>query len=1060
LLDNFRTQKIIWDRANKNIFETIEANSGDSNGRKLVVQVIDQGVTENLSGTTLSLGWKSRKGAKGLDAFNVVDASKGIFEIYYTTEMLSNIGNLEASLILIDSTSRIESSTFTISVRPSTVDDESVESENSFTALTEALVKVNDFDARLAQTEDKLDKKVGDGVLAEMGDLSQEVKTAMTGGSVAVVGEGAVAKINLANDLKNKIEEIDNKENVVISSKNIFNPNEVIHGQTFLASGALTHNPRYKVTPKYEVVTGETYTISGIERMGLAIQSAFQFIHFWGGIDGETFVSVISLPIFDTTDHMTFTIPEGATHFSVNINQGSIPEKLQIEKSSEPTSYEPYYILEHGITPEQIESKIYHVSEKNLYDGKVSTNRRTLNIGLQTTANEGDTVSSFTPVEYGKHYTISGLNLGTYQRRILGYSSNLGKDSDFVKDIVASSSETVELFIDDERIKYIIFDISLYTFGGTKEKAENLNIQVEEGTSATYYEPKFAVEGLYGAVNSAVSYVEDKIEKSQSDVITEFVELNKVRGSNSEIGTIEKDLAPYGLSYAIEGVADSVSNNLYTRKEFAKGGTRSLYANVASYANGGIVAGKLNGKPFDVPSGQFDNDGTIENWNKRFGKDDYCHPTIAYNSTGVAGYKYWMMTSILPAYNMGDVVWEDEDLFVSNDGENWERVRSLYETDKAYTTAQLRLPPHNLEKTNARKHAFLPCPGNGETIEISVPADNGAPALDRENITLTELPWKHDPAMIIHDGYLYTYHSFHLPYADRNGGKNRFIVCVRTNNGIDWEVVRTDGSTMLLTEETSRQIFTKDSQGRYNYMYYAYNRNYSNPEVVKYGTNDFELVYGYNFTFRVKGTTPYNFNFSQQYPFKDVGNGNHPGLLYTGSKLYLVNNKSVFVSDNRGETFTELPHYPAWLGGVKGTSYKKALCMGEGGKVILIGAERQSTTAITRASENMFGVTQSVHQLFIFTFDSASEFVDLATNGLIDSYIDVQIVTVNNKTGKRSTRLYPAVSTINTTPLVNTPLQRVKLADLDIEGSDTMMIYVTLNSRNGARVEFGGIDIV
>ncbi len=94
-----------------------------------------------------------RKGAKGLDAFNVVDASKGIFEIYYTTEMLSNIGNIEASLILIDSTGRIESSTFTISVTPSTIDDESVESENSFTALTEALVKVNDFDAQLAQTQ-------------------------------------------------------------------------------------------------------------------------------------------------------------------------------------------------------------------------------------------------------------------------------------------------------------------------------------------------------------------------------------------------------------------------------------------------------------------------------------------------------------------------------------------------------------------------------------------------------------------------------------------------------------------------------------------------------------------------------------------------------------------------------------------------------------------------------------------------------------------------------------------------------------------------------------------
>ena len=181
MLENFRAQKIIWDRANKKIFETIEANSGDSNGRKLVVQVINQETTENLSGTTLSLGWKSRKGAKGLDAFDVVDASKGIFEIYYTTEMLSNIGNIEASLILIDSNGRIESSTFTISVRPSTIDDESVESENSFTALTEALVKVNDFDAQLAETnKQKVDKGGNEQITMPM--LAPDIKQAINDG--------------------------------------------------------------------------------------------------------------------------------------------------------------------------------------------------------------------------------------------------------------------------------------------------------------------------------------------------------------------------------------------------------------------------------------------------------------------------------------------------------------------------------------------------------------------------------------------------------------------------------------------------------------------------------------------------------------------------------------------------------------------------------------------------------------------------------------------------------------------------------------------------------------
>ena len=202
-LDNFRTQKIIWDRANKKIFEAIEASSGDSNGRKLVVQIINQEVTESLSGKTLSLGWKSRNGAKGLDAFNAVDASKGIFEIYYTTEMLSNIGNLEASLILIDSTSRIESSTFTISVRPSTVDDESVESENSFTALTEALVKVNDFTTQLSQ---KANKSEANSLQSQINHLVVD-----SGESNAEVAQARVdSKGNIFPTVKGHLDNIEN----------------------------------------------------------------------------------------------------------------------------------------------------------------------------------------------------------------------------------------------------------------------------------------------------------------------------------------------------------------------------------------------------------------------------------------------------------------------------------------------------------------------------------------------------------------------------------------------------------------------------------------------------------------------------------------------------------------------------------------------------------------------------------------------------------------------------------------------------------------------------------
>ena len=61
--------------------------------------------------------------------------------------------------------------------------------------------RLDEVDNKQQQTTAQLQQKVGAGVLATMGDLSQDVKTAMTGGSVAVVGNGAVAFNNLANDL-------------------------------------------------------------------------------------------------------------------------------------------------------------------------------------------------------------------------------------------------------------------------------------------------------------------------------------------------------------------------------------------------------------------------------------------------------------------------------------------------------------------------------------------------------------------------------------------------------------------------------------------------------------------------------------------------------------------------------------------------------------------------------------------------------------------------------------------------------------------------------------------
>ena len=176
MLDQFRAQKIEWNRANNQIYDRVEANSGDSNGRTLFVQILNGGMVEDLTGAVLSLAW-NKGTVQGLEAFDEVDAKKGQFRLFYPTGMLVNPGVLQASLVLVDVTGRIESKPFDIIVRKGTVDDEAVESDNKFTALTTALVKVSqvqaEFDGLYADKSQMMDT-LHDDKKADMEALEQD----------------------------------------------------------------------------------------------------------------------------------------------------------------------------------------------------------------------------------------------------------------------------------------------------------------------------------------------------------------------------------------------------------------------------------------------------------------------------------------------------------------------------------------------------------------------------------------------------------------------------------------------------------------------------------------------------------------------------------------------------------------------------------------------------------------------------------------------------------------------------------------------------------------------
>lgn len=156
MLDEFRSTKITWDKATSRIYSPVTANASDENGRKLVVQIVNGGQVEDLTGATLHLYWETRdKLHDGLDVFKAVDLEKGEFELSYTTGMLSNHGVLNANLVLIDTVGRVVSERFKITVTEG-IDNDAIQSENSFSSLTQALIDVSNFEQNYAPRLDDL----------------------------------------------------------------------------------------------------------------------------------------------------------------------------------------------------------------------------------------------------------------------------------------------------------------------------------------------------------------------------------------------------------------------------------------------------------------------------------------------------------------------------------------------------------------------------------------------------------------------------------------------------------------------------------------------------------------------------------------------------------------------------------------------------------------------------------------------------------------------------------------------------------------------------------------
>ena len=190
-LDEFKTDKILIAHANEKITKTFMAKMGDDSGRKLELQVTNEGEIVDLTGYRVYLMWSHESGNhKGIEQFTASDATNGLFELEYPATMLNHAGMLHAYVQILDSANTVVNTlTFRIYVQ----------SDEDITSGTEAGDLYATFKQLMAQFEEMIQSS-GLSIKGSYDTYEELVQAHPTGslGDAYIVGDDLYLWVNNA----------------------------------------------------------------------------------------------------------------------------------------------------------------------------------------------------------------------------------------------------------------------------------------------------------------------------------------------------------------------------------------------------------------------------------------------------------------------------------------------------------------------------------------------------------------------------------------------------------------------------------------------------------------------------------------------------------------------------------------------------------------------------------------------------------------------------------------------------------------------------------------------
>ena len=355
-------------------YRKLRAMQGDIKSRYILVNLYSNNLAYDLSHCTVKIYGLKRDKTIFFNNAVVKNAKLGQFEIELTNQALAVPGELKVQILVLGTDGeKLTSSAFFIDVGESIIDENAIESTNEFGALTESLTKVNEWngyfeetsgkieekyterlnnvDSQLEQKTSELDSKINTLELEKanlndlnskvwsMANMGQDIKEAMTGGSVAVVDKNTILETNIVDKQVTK-----RKTSFYNKSLNLENKDLQVVGKGILTNnGELYDNPDLTSTVEYiEIscfyISLEKFDSDGIsngsnETMGIAFYDINKSFIKFSDVQVNTYIEIPS-----NAKYIRYQIMSNLKGFDFNLYptkelQGKYVEQYVFEES-------------------------------------------------------------------------------------------------------------------------------------------------------------------------------------------------------------------------------------------------------------------------------------------------------------------------------------------------------------------------------------------------------------------------------------------------------------------------------------------------------------------------------------------------------------------------------------------------------------------------------------------------------------------------------------------------------------------------------------------------------